>query len=431
MANSLITAQWVARKALVLLHAKSNFTGRTNRDYQSLLPGPINGVILGQQLSIRLPFQYQLRTGPQMNAQNSVQRFATLLVNQQLGVDINFTSVERAMLLNNFEEQVLEPAMARLAAGVENFTAGQVNNVPKFTGATSTTATYDQLLQNEQYLTEALAPEDDRRTFTATPQTSRFFVKDNKGLFQPESTISDQWLEGVISDKAAGYVCFRNTKLPTHVCGTFSASSNPAVNGAGQSNPGAGNAFVSTFSLATNGWNAGADTLNAGDVITIAGVNEVDPETKASLGRPKQFVVTATTTSSGGAMASLPIAPGIITGGAYQNVDSVPAAGALIQVFGVAGAASASPLLNISGVLIKQSLGWYRDAIVFANPPMLDLSPLVKMTAAEAFEGYNMRFAQQWDPSNDVLPARLDSIVGAVLAYPELAVRNIEVASAS
>jgi hypothetical protein len=427
MANSLITAQWVARKALVLLHAKSNFTGRTNRDYQSLLPGPINGVILGQQLSIRLPFQYMLRTGPQMNAQNSVQRFATLLVNQQLGVDINFTSVERAMLLNNFEEQVLEPAMARLAAGIENFTTGQVNNVPKYTGAYNTTATYDQLLQNEQYLTEALAPEDNRRTFTATPQTSRYFVRDNKGLFNPESTVSDQWLEGVISDKAAGYTCFRNTKLPTHVCGTFAATSNPTVNGAGQSNPGAGNAFVSTFTLTVTGF-AASDVLNAGDVISIAGVNEVDPETKASLGRPKQFVVTATT---GAQPTSVSIAPGIVTGGAYQNVDSVPATTAAISVFGVAGAAAASPLLNLSGALIKQSLGWYRDAIVFANPPMLDLSPLVKMTAAEAFEGYNIRFAQQWDPSNDVLPARLDSIVGAVLAYPELAVRNIEVASAA
>ena len=425
MANSLITAQWVARKALVLLHAKSNFTGRSNRDYQSLLPGPINGVILGQQLSIRLPFQYMLRTGPQMNAQNSVQRFATLLVNQQLGVDINFTSVERAMLLNNFEEQVLEPAMARLAAGIENFTTGQVNNVPKYTGAVSTTATYDQLLQNEQYLTESLAPEDDRRTFTATPQTSRYFVKDNKGLFQPESTISDQWLEGVISDKAAGYVCFRNTKLPTHVIGTFTTSA-PTVNGAGQSNPGAGNAFVSTFSLNTTGWAAG-DVLNAGDVISIAGVNEVDPETKASLGRPKQFVVTATQTMSSGAN-TISIAPGIITGGSYQNVDNVPPTGNAISVFGQTGATA---LAAISGQLIKQSLGWYRDAIVFANPPMLDLSPIVKMTAAEAFEGYNIRFAQQWDPSNDVLPARLDSIVGAVLAYPELAVRNIEVASAS
>jgi hypothetical protein len=390
-----------------------------------LLPGPINGVILGQQLSIRLPFQYVLRTGPQMNAQNSVQRFATLLVNQQLGVDINFTSVERAMLLNNFEEQVLEPAMARLAAGVENFTTGQVNNVPKFTGAYNTTAIYDNLLQNEQYLTEALAPEDNRRTFTATPQTSRYFVKDNKGLFQPESTISDQWLEGVISDKAAGYVCFRNTKLPTHVVGTFTTSA-PTVNGAGQSNPGAGNAFVSTFSLNTTGWTA-TDTLNAGDIISIAGVNDVDPETKASLGRPKQFVVTTTQTMAGGAN-TIAIAPGIITGGSYQNVDNVPATGAVISIFGQSGAVA---LAALSGALLKQSLGWYRDAIVFANPPMLDLSPLVKMTAAEAFEGYNMRFAQQWDPSNDVLPARLDSIVGAVLSYPELAVRNIEVASAA
>ncbi len=422
MANSLITAQWVARKALVLLHAKSNFTGRTNRDYQSLLPGPINGVILGQQLSIRLPFQYTLRTGPQMNAQNSVQRFATLLVNQQIGVDINFTSVERAMLLNNFEEQILEPAMARMAAGAETISTALVNSVPKFTGAYNTTATYDQLLQNEQYLTEALAPEDDRRTFTATPQTSRYFVRDNKGLFNPESTVSDQWLEGVIAEKAAGYVCFRNTKMPTHVNGTFGAASTPVVNGAGQSNPGAGNAFVASFTLNTNGWTSGGTTLNAGDVISIFGVNEVDPETKASLGRLKQFVVTATISDTTGSIA-IPIAPGIITGGAYQNVDSVPATGAAILVWGQSGAAALSAL---SGTLIKQSLGWYRDAVVFANPPMLDLSPLVKMTAAESFEGYNIRFAQQWDPSNDVLPARLDSIVGAVLAYPELAVRNIE-----
>jgi hypothetical protein len=407
---------------LVLLHAKSNFTGRTNRDYQSLLPGPINGVILGQQLSIRLPFQYQLRTGAAMNAQNSVQRFATLNVNQQVGVDINFTSIERAMLLNNFEEQVLEPAMARMAAGIENIATAVLNSVPKFVGAYNTTATFQQLLLNERYLTETLAPEDDRRTFTATPQASMYFVNDNKGLFNPESTISDQWLEGVISDKAAGYVCFRNTKLPTHVIGAVT-NSTPVVNGAGQSNSGVGNAFVATYTLNTNGWGSGTTTLNAGDIISIAGVNDVDPETKSSLGRLKQFVVTATISDTTGAIA-IPIAPGIISGGAYQNVDSVPANGAAIYVFGQTGTAN---IAATSGQLIKQSLGWYRDAVVFANPPMLDLSPLVKMTAAESFEGYNIRFAQQWDPSNDVLPARLDSIVGVVLAYPELAVRLIEI----
>jgi hypothetical protein len=403
------------------MHAKSNFTGRSNRDYQSLLPGPISGVILGQQLSIRLPFQYVGRTGATMNAQASVQRYATLNVNNQAGVDINFTSVERGMLLNNFEEQVLEPALAKAASIVETFTAGLTNSVPKFVGAYNTTANYANVLLAERFLTETLAPEDDRRTMSATPQASYYFVLDNKGLFNPQSEVSDQWLEGVIADKAAGFVAFRNTKMPTHLIGSFSTTSVPVVNGAGQSNAGTNNAFVATFTLNTNGWAAGLSTLNAGDIFTIAGVNDVDPESKISLGRLKQFTVNTTISDTAGAI-SVSISPAIITGGAYQNVDSVPAAGASISVFG----SGANPAA-VSGQLIKQSLAWYRDAIVFANPPMLDLSPLVKMTAAENFEGYNIRFAQQWDPTNDLLPARLDMIYGAVLAYPEMAVRLIEI----
>lgn len=418
MSNSLLTAQWVARKALVLMHAKSNFTGRCNRDYQSLLPGPIQGVILGQVLSIRLPFQYTLRTGAAMSAQNSVQRYAQLTVGTQNGVDVNFTSVERAMQLNNFEEQVLTPAMARLSAGIETNTTALTNQVPKFVGSYSTTVTYSTVLLAERFLTETLAPEDDKRTLSASPQSSYYFILDNKAAFNPQSEISDQWLEGVIADKTAGFVAFRNTKMPTHTIGTITGST-PTVSGAGQSNTGAGNAFSSTFTLVTSGWASNTTTLNAGDVFTISGVNDVDPESKISLGRLKQFVVTSTVSDTAGAI-SVVISPSIISGGAYQNVDSVPGAGASIVVMGGTPA-------NVSGQLVKQSLAWYRDAIVFANPPMLDLSPIVKMTAAESFEGYNIRFAQQWDPNNDLLPARLDTISGAVLAYPEMAVRTIEI----
>lgn len=417
MANSLLTAQWVARKALIMMHAKSNFTGRSNRDYQSLLPGPIQGVVLGQALSIRLPFQYLARTGPVMSAQNSVQRYATLNVVNQLGVDINFSSVERAMQLNSFEEQVLTPAMAKMASTMETAVTSLSNQVPKFVGSYSTTVTYATVLQAERFLTETLAPEDDRRTLSASPQASYYFVLDNKALFNPSAQVSDQWLEGVIADSVAGFVAFRNTKMPSHTIGVVTGGT-PTVSGAGQGNSGAGNAFVSTTSLVTSGWASGATTLNAGDVFTIAGVNDVDPESKISLGRLKQFVVTSTVSDTAGGITAV-ISPAIITGGAYQNVDSVPAAAAAITVMGGTPAA-------VSGQLIKQSLAWYRDAIVFANPPMLDLSPLVKMTAAEEFEGYNIRFAQQWDPNNDLLPARLDSIYGALLAYPEMAVRLIE-----
>lgn len=417
MANSLLTAQWVARKALVLLHAKANMTGRTNRDYQSLLPGPIQGVILGQQLSIRLPFQYVGRKGPVMSAENSVQRFATLNVVNQRGVDINFTSVERAMQLNSFEEQVLEPAMAKVSALLEVDVASLVNQVPKFVGAYNTPVSFQTVLQAERFLTETLAPEDDRRTLTANPQAAYEFILDNKGLFSPEASISDQWLEGVIADKVAGFVAFRNTKLPAHTVGVV-ANSTPVVNGSGQGLSGAGNAFAASSTINTNGWASGATTLNAGDVITFSGVNDVDPESKISLGRLKQFVVNNTISDTTGAIA-VSISPAVITGGGYQNVDFGPATAAVVTVMG-------APVANISGATVKQSLAWYRDAIVFANPPMLDLSQLVKFTAQESFEGYNIRFAQQWDPNNDLLPARIDTISGEVLAYPELATRLIQ-----
>jgi hypothetical protein len=416
VSNSFLTAQWVARKSLILLHAKANMTGRVNRDYQSLLPGPINGVMLGQVLSIRSPFRYKGRTGAVMSAENSVQRYVQLTVGNQRGVDINFTSVERAMSLASFQEQVLEPAMAQLAALLESDVTALVNSVPKYVGAWNTSVTFDNLLDCERYLTEALAPEDDKRTLTVNPQASKEFVSANQSLFNPSTTISDQWLEGVIAERVAGFQAFRNTKLPPHTIGVV-ASSTPVVNGASQGQTGSGNAYVASQTLNTNGWNSGATTLNAGDVFTIANVYEIDPETKLSIGRLKQFVVTQTVSDTAGAIA-VNISPAIITGGAYQNVDSQPANGAAITVFG-------DTVANVSGKLVKQSIGFHRDAIVFANPAMLDLSQLVKFTSQESFEGYNIRFAQQWDVNNDLLPARLDTISGEVLSYPELAVRLI------
>lgn len=416
MANSLLTAQWVARKALILLHAKSNLTGRVNKDYQSLLPGPIDGVMLGQVLSIRLPFQYVGRKGATMSAENSVQRYAQLTVGNQRGVDINFTSVERAMQLANFEEQVLKPAMAKVSSLIETDNAALTNSVPKFVGAWNTAVAFNILLTAERYLTEALAPEDSARTAAVNPQASQEFVEDNKSLFNPNAKISEQWLEGEISERAAGFQCFRNTKLPPHTIGVV-ASSTPIVNGAGQGQTGAGNAYVASQNLVTSGWHSGATTVNAGDVITIAGVNDVDPESKLNLGRLKQFVVNTTVSDTAGAI-TLSISPAIITGGAYQNVSAGPAASASIVVMGDTPA-------NVSGVTVKQSLAFYRDAIVYANPPMLDLSQLVKFTSQESFEGFNLRFAQQWDPNSDLLPARIDTLSGQVLAYPELAVRVI------
>jgi hypothetical protein len=95
-----------------------------------------------------------------------------------------------------------------------------------------------------------------------------------------------------------------------------------------------------TTSGATITLKSGSTTFLKGDVITIATLNAVHPETKADLGYLKQFVVTA---DSGANATSLSISPAIVYTGAKKNVStaSLGADRAVVKV-GVAAVASAT-----------------------------------------------------------------------------------------
>ena len=77
--------------------------------------------------------------------------------------------------------------------------------------------------------------------------------------------------------------------IPAHTTGTYAGT--PLTNGANQGSTGADNAYATTSSLITDGWTS--TSLKAGDIITIADVYEVHPETKQSTGKLKKFTVTA------------------------------------------------------------------------------------------------------------------------------------------
>ena len=416
MANTFLTASWVARKSLIILHQKSNLAGRANRNYQDQF-GPIDGVPVGTTVNVRLPFKYIGRTGNAMSAENSVQRSVALTLANQYGVDINFSSIERAQDLGSFEEQVLEPAIAQVAAKIEASVGTLANSIPKLVGTYSTSVSMSQLMAARRFLTEALAPEDMLRSLHANPQAHEEFVVNNAALFNPETSISEQFLEGLIAERVAGCTAFENTKISNYTVGTYASTSTFFTVSGNQGNAGTGNAFVSTTALVVSGLGS-TDTVNAGEVITIASVDDVDPETKGDLGRTKQFVVQSTVTASGG-NATITIAPGIIYGGAYQNVSAQALDGKHITL-PVAGSALLS---TASAQLVKQSIMWHRDAILFVCVPMYDLSSTVKWTAREEYDGFSMRVAQVYDVDNDFLPCRIDTLSGTTLGDNSLAVR--------
>lgn len=424
MSNSYLTASWVARKSLVLLHSKAQAAMACNRNYESAIGAKINGVPIGTSYTVRVPFNFTLRTGASMSAQNLVQRSATLTLANQNGVDVNLSSIERQFDIGDFEEQIIRPASARIASGINANVTALTNQIPKNVGNLGTTAatiTFLNIQQANQYLTETLAPEgEDVRTLLTSPVHETDWISSNSALFNPQIDVSDQWREGMIASRVLGFAAVREPKMGSYTTGVYGTSTPVISTATTVGSTGVGNVYTATTTMPMTGWASGGTTLNAGDVFTVTGVYDVDPETKVSLNRLKQFVVNAQISDSTGSISPV-ISPCPISGGAYQNVSQLPvAANAVKTAQGGAISAAAG-----GGITYSQSLALHKDAILFACVPLIDASELVKFYAQEQYDGFNIRVIQTYDTDNDLMPLRLDTISGQVVSYPELGVRVV------
>lgn len=79
-----------------------------------------SGAKIGDSLKIRLPNQYSVRTGAVLSVQDTTEVSTTLQIATQKGVDLNFTSAELTLSLDDFSDRILEPAMSVLAAAIES-----------------------------------------------------------------------------------------------------------------------------------------------------------------------------------------------------------------------------------------------------------------------------------------------------------------------
>ena len=313
----------------------------------------------------------------------------TLQVATQKGVDLNFTSVDLTLSLDDFSKRILEPAMAVLAANIES---DMLTNVYKdiyqsvWNGGSA--ATYNLALDTRTILQRSLAPTNDR-TALMDPRAMADVVKDTKSLFNDSTSISKQFKEGYMG-RAAGFDWMENTMMPSHTRG----GSNGAylVNGATQTG--------ATLTVDT-----GATAPAAGDIITIAGVFSVHPETKQSTGVLQQFVI-----GSGATTTSFPISPAIVTSGATQNVSGSPADNAAITFAGTASTA------------VQTSLLFQKEAFAFATADLL-MPKGVDFSAREVMDGISMRIVRQYDINNDKFPTRLDVLYGFKTLRPQLAAR--------
>ena len=117
MANTILTPTMVTRKALAILHSKLNFIGSINRQYDDSYAK--TGAKIGSTLKVRLPNEYTVRKNATLSAQDTTESSVDLVMANQWGVDIKFSSVELTLSIDDFAERILEPAMAVLASNIE------------------------------------------------------------------------------------------------------------------------------------------------------------------------------------------------------------------------------------------------------------------------------------------------------------------------
>lgn len=394
MSNAILTPTAVTREILRVMHQKTVFIGNINTQYDDSYAK--EGAKIGDTLKIRVPNQYTVRSGATLAAQDTQEQSVSLTVSTQKGVDMNFSSEELTLSLDDFSKRIIEPAVAALVANIEADAMSMYLDVYNHVNNIGAAANFRSLMLAEQVLTDNLTPPDDNRYVILRTMDNVDLVDATKGLFQDSTNISKQYKSGMLGT-TAGFNAFRSTLNPSQTTGTALAATTYTVNGA-----------VTTNGSTTVTVAVGATTFKKGDIFTVAGCNRVHPETKADTGELQSFVVTA---DYAGGAGDLSFAPAIYTSTGRQNVVA-------------AGMANGAAITKIGGAstIYKPSIAFHRDAFAFATADLV-MPQGVHFAARENFEGLSIRIVRQYDINNDKFPCRLDIMYGYKTIRPQMAAR--------
>lgn len=399
MPNVFKVTTWMAKEALRHFENNCTLTKFVNKDYmkdfteKSFRPGT--------SINIPKPLRAVATSGATASFPDVTEESVSLTVAQYnasfapLSIEMT-TSVYR----DEWSERYIKPHAIALANQVDKdgfaiLLAG-VGNAVGTAGTTPTAlSTY---LTAGAIIDEQAAPVDGQRSIIINPAAQAKIIDSLKGLFQSSTDIAKQYAEGKMG-MAIGAKWSMDQNVVTHTTGNSTTAS---VDGASQTGS----------TLAIEDLTATTGTLKKGDVFTIAGVNSVNPVSKADTGRLQTFTVTANATADGsGNVAALAIFPPITTSGSTQTVTASPADEAVIT-------------LNTASVVQADNLLFHKDALTLVTVPMATYGGLDKSAVEyDPDTGISIRVTQGMDVTNDKLLCRLDVLYGWAATRPEWACR--------
>lgn len=408
MANTILTDSVITKEALFSLKNNLAFTKNVTKEYSKEFAK--KGAKAGATINIRKPARYEVTEGATLSIQDSVQQSVPLTLDKHYHVGMAFTEVDRTLSLDKFKELHIEPAMIALANKIDHaFYSDMYKSVYNSVGTPSATAlpsTLKGFTQAKAKMNLSGAPVG-RYAAVIDPLVEAEMVEGLKGLFQSSDKIKQQYESGYMGI-AGGCEFSSSANVVKHTVGALGGT--PLM---------AGSTSAGATSLATDGWsNSITGALKAGDVISIAGVYAVNPQTRQSTGQLAQFVVSADVDSDGSGLATIQIDRAINASGQYQNVNALPADNAAITVFGHAS--------SYAGIVCPQNLVFHKSAFALGCAD-IEL-PMEGVQASRAYDedaGLSLTMTSQFDITNFRNITRLDFLGGWKCIYADLASRVV------
>lgn len=395
MANTILTPRIYANVFLKLL--KNNLVmGR-------LVTTEFNDTFkkVGSTVYAKRPPEFVIREGRVAQIQDVVVGEVPVVLDKQIGVDIEITSIEDTLevddLLNN---QIMQAKAATLAQEIDSICMGAVEEFPSWVGTPGQSVKNPgQFFEAPKRLDNMAVPGDMRNAVMS--------VDDYWGL-------ASSFLSNNFFDNNTNLTALQRAKIP--VLGntqpymtqsvkqlTTGTRTNGTIDGNGQEVDylSVSTTYEQTLNLAGVGNNA---TIKRGEVFTIgtlgSGVRAVNPRTKAVLPYLQQFTVLEDATADGTGDVAVRVANPIILTGAFQNCSGAPTNGMAVTWLG-----SASTAYN-------QNAAWHKSAIALCYAKLTRPANGEFAYATDPDTGVSVRYWKSSDPINDVHMHRWDVLMG-------------------
>lgn len=386
--NALLTTDMIADRALMRFSEACSFLKTIPKTYASEFKE--GAPAIGDTLRVAIPQHAQIVSGRVANPAPMQTLIGQVKVIDQLNFSIQYTSAELALDIEEFDKRYLSQQVADLAVTVEaSVQQLAFNSIPNQTGDATTQWTklgYANLAR-KFIMDNGAGPSTMKMLTSSSAEMS--IVPALAGLFNSQKQLDTQYEDGVMG-RAAGFDWNSSTVSPIHVNG---AGAGYLTNGTTQSG--------SLITVKT-----GTGILTKGTIITFAGAVAVHPQTKASLGYLRQFVVTADYAGGAGQVA---IYPALTVTGSEQNVTGYPTDSGAVTVLAAAGATYGA------------SLAYRPEAFAFATVDLPELAGW--KNSRREYQGVSMRVVEGSSIVNDMNLTRFDIMYAFGALRPQWACR--------